>query len=389
MKYNFDEPFNRYGTVCEKYDNTKAVFGRGDIIPLWIADTDFKTPDFIVDALTKRIEHPIFGYSYRCRYYYESIRSWIWRRNGWDVKLEWLDFTPGVVCGISYGIKALTNVGDKVVIQPPVYPPFARTIEANNRVVSNNPLIEINGRYEIDFEDLDKKLADAKLFILCNPHNPTGRVFNYEELRRIGELCVKHNVYIVSDEIHADLTLSNHKHIHIASISEEIADITLSYIAPSKTFNIAGFSTAVAIISNDKMRERYNSCANQMHVDQGNIFGSVALRAAYSYGDQWVDELIDYIEGNIDYVIDFLKKNTHKIKCIKPESTFLLWLDCRELNMTQSELCDFMLNKALLGLNNGEDFGVEGVGFVRLNVGTQRTVLTAALNQLKKAYDTL
>ncbi|MFI3262398.1 MAG: PatB family C-S lyase [Rikenellaceae bacterium] len=386
MKYNFDEPFCRYGTVCEKYDNNKEVFGREDIIPLWIADTDFKTPDFIVNAIKSRIEHPSFGYSFRCKYFYEAARSWVWRRNNWDAKLEWFGFTPGVVCGISYGINSFTAPGDKILIQPPVYPPFARTIIANNRVVVNNPLIETEGTYEIDFIDFEEKLKEVKLFILCNPHNPTGRVFTYDELKKMGELCVKHGVYIVSDEIHADLVFANHKHIHIASISEEIANITLTYFAPSKTFNVAGFSTAIAVIPNPEMRAMYEACANQIHVDQGNIFGAVATRAAYNNGDEWVDELNVYLEANADFTIDYLKANMPKIKCNKPESTFLLWLDCRELGLTQEELCDFMLNKAHLGLNNGEMFGEEGVGFVRLNIGTQRAVLTKALEQLKDAY---
>lgn len=389
MRYNFDEQIDRSGTVCEKFDNTLAVFGRADIIPLWIADTDFKTPDFIVDAIRKRTEHPIFGYSYRCKYYYEAVRSWIWRRAGWQTKTEWFDFTPGVVCGISYGINTLSEIGDKIVIQPPVYPPFARTIKANNRTVVNNPLKIVDNRYEIDFEDLDRKLDGAKLFILCNPHNPTGRVYTYDELEKIGELCLKHNVYIVSDEIHSDLIISPSKHIHIASISPEIANITLTYIAPSKTFNIAGFSTAVAIIPNPEIKAKYIECASRIHVDQGNIFGAVALRSAYNNGDEWVDDLMCYVESNIDYAIDYLKSNTPRIKCIKPEATFLLWLDCRDMNMTQEELNDFMLNKALLGLNNGTDFGEEGYGFLRLNVGTTKAVLTQALEQLKTAYDTL
>lgn len=389
MKYNFDEPFNRYGTGCEKYDNRETIFGREDIIPLWIADTDFKSPDFIIDAIKERLEHPILGYSYRCKHYYDTIRSWVNRRNNWDVKAEWLDFTPGVVCGISYGLYAFSKPGDRVLIQPPVYPPFAKTITNNGRIVINNPLKIVAGKYEIDFEDLEQKLKISKVFILCNPHNPTGRVLTYDELKRIGELCVKYKVYIVSDEIHSDLILSNHKHVHIASISKEIADITLTYIAPSKTFNVAGLSTAVAIIPNPELREKFADCANKIHVDQGNIFGTVALKAAYTNGDEWVDELMIYIESNIDYVIEFLKVNTPKIKCIKPESTFLLWLDCKEMEMSQTELLEFIVNKALLGLNDGEDFGIEGHGFLRLNIGTQRAVLTKALGQLKEAYDTL
>ncbi|HIS34327.1 MAG TPA: PatB family C-S lyase [Candidatus Avirikenella pullistercoris] len=389
MKYNFDEIIDRNGTVCEKYDHTEAIFGTRDILPLWIADTDFRTPSFIINALKERLEHPIFGYSFRCNYYYEAVRSWLFRRNGWNVSLDWLDFTPGVVCGLSYGIKSFTEEGDKIVIQPPVYPPFARTIKANKRVVVNNPLKIIDGRYEIDFEDLDQKLEGAKLFILCNPHNPTGRVFTKEELLRIGNLCLKHGVYIVSDEIHSDLILKPNRHIHIASLSEEIANITLTYVAPSKTFNIAGFSTAVAIIPNPELHEMYRNCANQIHVDQGNIFGAVALRAAYNNGDEWLDCCMEYIRTNIEYVLDFLRTNTPKIKCIPPEATFLLWLDFSELGMTHADLQQFLIQKAKLGLNSGTDFGEEGECHMRINVGSPRSVIEQAMHQLKTAYDTL
>lgn len=387
MRYNFDEVVDRRGTVCEKYDNAEALFGTTDILPMWIADTDFKTPEFIVSAIRERLNHPIFGYSFRCKYYYQAVQSWIYRRNGWHVEPEWLDFTPGVVCGLSYGVNSLSKEGDRIVIQPPVYPPFARTIEANNRVVVNNPMKLVNGRYEIDFEDLDKKLVGSKLFILCNPHNPTGRVFTPEELLKIGNLCVKHGVHIVSDEIHSDLILSGHTHTHIASLSKEIADITFTYLAPSKTFNIAGFSTAVAIIPNPKLRELYTKCSNRVHVEQGNIFGAVALRAAYSNGDEWLDNLMTYIESNIDFALDYLKVNTPKIKCARPESTFLLWLDFSELGLSHQELCDFLVKEAKLGLNTGTDFGIEGNLHMRMNLGSPKAVIETALNQLKLAYN--
>lgn len=410
MRYNFDEPIDRRGTACLKHDALDIFYGDGDIIPLWVADTDFRVPDFIVDAIRERLEHPIFGYTFRCDEYHKSICTWLSKRNDWCVKSHWLHFTSGVIGGIEHCINALTKLGDGVVIQPPIYPPFAHVIESSGRVVINNPLKIIDGRYEIDFEDLEHKLRGAKVFLMCNPHNPTGRVFTYDELTRIGELCLKYGVYIVSDEIHSDIVLFNNRHIHIASISKQIADITATGIAPSKTFNIPGLSTAVAIISNPKLRQKFagheiqnsksksdsvdgskkglrNDSLNDIHHEQGNIFGMVALRAAYAQGGEWVDELVVYIENNIDYVIEFLKNNTPKIRCTKPESTFLLWLDCRDLGLTQSELVRFMLDKAHLGLNNGSDFGVEGVGFMRLNVGTQRAVLTQALEQLKRAYD--
>ncbi len=387
MRYDFDEPIDRRGSKCEKYDNMESVFGRNDIIPLWVADTDFRTPDFIMDAIRERAAHPVLGYSFRCSYYNEAIRSWLWRRNGWAVESKWIDFSAGVICGISYGISALSRPGDGVLIQPPVYPPFARVAEALGRKVVTNPLKLDHGSWQIDFDDLDKKLKDVKIFILCNPHNPTGRAFTKDELTKIGELCLKHGVYILSDEIHSDLTFREHKHIHIASLSDELARITCTFVAPSKTFNTAGLSTAVAIIPNDEIHRAYTECGERIHVGQGNIFGAVALRAAYNNGDEWLDMLREYIEANADYVMKTLSEQMPRIECIKPEATFLLWLDCRKLDLTHEALVDFFVNEALLGLNSGLDYGPQGEHYMRMNVGCPRATLEKALEQLKRAYD--
>ncbi|MDE6483578.1 MAG: PatB family C-S lyase [Rikenellaceae bacterium] len=387
MRYDFDEPIDRRGSNCEKHDNIANVFGRNDIIPLWVADTDFRTPGFIMDAIRERAAHPVLGYSFRCSYYNDAIRSWLWRRNGWEVKSEWLDFSPGVICGISYGISILSRPGDGVLIQPPVYPPFAQVAEALGRRVITNPLKLVGDSWCIDFDDLDKKLSEVKVFILCNPHNPTGRVFTVEELTKIGELCLKHGVYIVSDEIHSDLTIKGHKHIHIASLSEELARITCTFVAPSKTFNTAGLSTAVAVIPDDKIHRAYTEHGVRNHVGQGNIFGAVALRAAYNNGDEWLDTLRRYIEGNVDYVRKTLSEQMPRIKCTEPEATFLLWLDCRELDLTHEALVDFFINEARLGLNSGLDYGTQGELYMRMNVGCPRATLEKALGQLKKAYD--
>lgn len=388
MKYDFDEEINRVGTNCEKYDDCRAVFGRADVIPMWIADTDFRVPDFVTDALRKRLEHPVYGYSFRSPSYYKAIQGWVSRRNGWEVRAEWLGFSPGIVCGLAVALNAVSGEGDRVVIQPPVYPPFAQTITANRRVVVDNPLRIADGRYEIDFEDLDRKLEGARVFVLCNPHNPSGRVFTPEELRRMGELCVRHGVVIVSDEIHSDLLIKPHKHTHIASLSEEIGRRSITFIAPSKTFNIAGLSTSVAIIPDGELREKYNSVFCRVHIDQGNVFGSVALEAAYTHGDEWLDCLMDYIGGNMDFVVDYVSRHLPGVKAYKPESTFLMWLDFRAWGMEQPELEKFLVEKAGLGLNNGETFGREGIGYMRMNVGTTRAVLRKALDRLKTAYDT-
>lgn len=387
MRYDFDEIIDRRGSKSEKYDCLKELFGRDDIIPLWVADTDFRTPDFVMNAIKERAEHPVLGYSYRCDYYKDSIIGWVRRRNGWTIEREWIDFSPGVMCGVSYAIETQTEEGDGVLIQPPVYPPFARVIRACGRRVVTNPLKLEDDRWVIDFDDLDEKLSQVKVMVLCNPHNPTGRVFTRRELTRIAALCLKHGVSIVSDEIHSDLTLYGNKHTHIASLSEEVASITHTFIAPSKTFNMAGLSTAVAIIPDNRLHDFYSQRLDRNHVGQGNIFGAVALRAAYNNGDEWLDNLLSYLESNIDFVCDTLREKMPKIKCIKPEATFLLWLDCRELGLSQERLVDFFVNEAYLGLNSGSDYGEEGEGFMRLNVGCPLSVLKTALEQLKNAYD--
>lgn len=388
MKYNFNEEINRRGTNCEKFDHCKTTFGQQDIIPLWIADTDLKTPDFVIEALHKRLEHPIFGYTFRSESYYRSVQQWVKRRNNWDIDMQYIGFSPGIVCGLALSIQAFSGENDGVVIQPPVYPPFATTILANGRTLINNPLIRNGaGDYRIDFDDLDRKLNGAKIFVLCNPHNPTGRMFTKDELLRMGELCIKHNVIIVSDEIHSDLTLNNRRHIHIASLSPELAKRTITFIAPSKSFNMAGLSTSVVIIPDPERRKCYMEHFDRIHIDQGNIFGTVALEAAYTHGDEWLDQLMEHVGGNMDFVIGFLAEHLPSVKAYKPESTFLMWLDFGQWGMAQCDLEKFLICKAGLVMNNGKDFGEEGEGFMRLNVGTTRCVLEKAMRQLKFAYD--
>lgn len=385
MRYDFDERIDRTGSNCEKYDNLKEVFGRDDIIPLWVADTDFRTPDFIMNAIRERAGHPVLGYSFRCDYYNESIRSWLWRRNGWAVDNEWLQFCPGVICGVYYGISSLTSEGDGILIQPPVYPPFARVIEACGRRVVTNPLRLNDDGWSVDFDDLARKLPQVKALVLCNPHNPTGKVFTRTELETIGRMCLEHGVAIISDEIHSDLIMSGHRHTHIASLSADLAANTYTFISPSKTFNTAGLSTAVAVIPSARHRQSYTACAERIHVSQGNIFGAVALRAAYNNGDEWLDRLRVYIEDNIDYVLGRLASTMPEIKCVKPQGTYLMWLDCRGMGFTHDELVDFFVNKARLGLNSGLDYGQEGRLFMRLNVGCPRQTLVEALDRLQEA----
>ena len=385
MKYDFDEVISREGTNCEKLDARERLYGRGDVIPLWVADMEFAAPPAVLNAIRKRAEHPILGYSYRSDQYWNSIIGWVERRSGWKIKGEWLDFTPGVVSGIVFALRAFTSPGDGVVIQPPVYHPFARQVRLNDRVVVNNPMREVQGRFEIDFEDLDRKLSGAKIFLMSNPHNPTGRVFTREELIRIGELCVKHDVVILSDEIHGDLVYKPHKHIHIAALDEAFARRTVTFTAPSKTFNLAGLSTSVAITPDAALRRRLQQEFNKLHADQGNIFGTVALEAAYTHGDEWLERLLEYLEGNIRYVTDFLHRKMPSVKCVPPEGTYLMWLDFRAWPMTHEQIYRFMVERAGIGVNEGAMFGEEGRGWMRMNIATQRSVVERAMNQLYEA----
>ena len=324
MSYNFDTIPNRRGTNCEKYDYLNEIFGRDDLIPLWIADMDFEAMPELREAIIQRANHPVYGSGFRGDEYHNAIIGWIERHAGWRVRREWIEFTPGVVSGFTFAMRALTQVGDGVLIQTPVYHPFARMINANNRRVVCNQLKLLNSRYEIDFEDMDSKLAECKVFVLCSPHNPVGRVFTPEELLRMGELCRKHNVVIVSDEIHADLVFPNVKHTHIAQLSDDLANRTITLIAPSKTFNVAGLSTSVVIIPNDTLRRRFFVEFNKIHIDQGNIFGTVALTTAYTYGDKWLKECMEYVKGNYEFVKEFLAKHIPSVKVCEMEATYLL-----------------------------------------------------------------
>lgn len=388
MKYNFDEIVNRENTQCIKWDNRESVFGRRDVIPMWIADMDFKTPDFIIDALKKRLEHEVMAYVFRPDSFYESASKWIERRNGWQVNSKDMVFTPGVVPALEFAVEAYTTPGDKIVVQPPVYTPFFNAVKNHKRELVENPLIETNGYYTINFDDLEQKFADgAKMLIFCSPHNPVGRVWTKDELLRLGNLCVKYNVILIADEIHSDLIFKPHKHIHIAALSDKIAQLTLTCFAPSKTFNIAGLSTAMVHSANPEILDKFRDQIQIYHAHMGNIFGNIALETAYSHGDEWLDQLLTYLEGNIDWVITYLKNNIPEVKAFKNEGTYLMWLDFRAFNICQTSLKDFMINDAGLGLNCGEIFGKEGKGFMRLNVACPRQIIEKAMHQLKHAID--
>ena len=385
-KYNFDEIINRKGTDAVKVDILKKLYGRDDLLALWVADMDFKTGDFITDAMIKRCNDGIFGYTMPSEDYYSSIIDWVKNRHGWDIEKEWLSYIPGIVKGIAFCISNFTGPGDKVIIQPPVYHPFRIVPEMHKREVVNNPLIENNGKYEMDLKGL-KKLIDprCKALILCNPHNPIGITWSKETLEELADICYKNEILVISDEIHSDMGLFGNRHIPFASVSKEASNNSITFMAPSKTFNIAGIVSSYSIIPNKTIRESYYGYLKARELDAGTIFAYVATQAAYENGLDWMNQMLKYVEENILFVDNYLKLNIPSIKAVIPQASFLLWLDCRELGLNHEELNDFFVNKAHLALNDGEMFGTEGKGFMRMNVGSPRAILEEALNNLKNA----
>lgn len=389
MKYNFDEIVDRNGTNCLKYDALERFFGVSDLLPVWVADSDFRVPEFVTDAIAQRLQHPVLGYTYRGDEFYDSIVRWVAVRGGWSIQKDWILYSAGVVAGIGFAMNALTRQGAGVLIQTPVYPPFAMMVEENNRCLVTNTLVDNDGHYEINFEDFENKLKEVDLFILCNPHNPVGRVFTRDELKRMGDLCVEYGVYIISDEIHSDIIMKPHKHVHIASLSPEIDRCTVTLMAPSKTFNIAGLSTSITIISNPKLRKAYLSELGKFHLGGGNIFGIEALAAAYRHGGEWVDEMNDYLSVNMDYVEAFCRENMPNVRVIRPEATYLMWLDFNALGVSEDALQDALIHQGKVALNRGSDYGITGSGFMRLNVSAPLAVIKEAMRRIKVTYDSI
>jgi cystathionine beta-lyase len=388
MKYDFDEIIDRHNTGAVKEDLCKTLFGTEDVLPLWVADMDFRTPDFIFNAIRERCEHPILGYSVPPKEFFPTIIDWVKRQHQWDVERQWIGFLPGIVPGLSFAVQSLTDVDDEVIVQPPVYFPFFHVVKNNKRIVVNNPLKTINGKFEMDFDDLEKKITPkTRLFILCNPHNPGGRVWDFATLKKLSEICSKHNITVVSDEIHHDMALKSNKHIPFATVSESAAQMSLTFIAPSKTFNMPGLISSSYIIPNQKLRHRFVDFLEASELTIGNIFAYAATIAAYQQGDEWRRQMLDYVQSNVDFVIDFLNVNIPKIKPMIPEASFLIWLNCEELGMGTDELFDFFVKKAGLGLNKGTTFGQGGEYHLRLNIACSRSVLKKAMEQLHFAVN--
>ncbi len=388
MKYDFDQAKQRTGTYSYKWDQSEKLFGRSDILPLWVADMDFEPPKEVVDAIVERAKQGIYGYTVRTPEFYEAISGWLQRRHGWQVKHEWITSSPGVVAALSLCVHAFTRPGDKVIIQTPVYYPFFDVIRMHGRAIVENPLSLRDGRYEMDFDLLERQAAEgAKLLLLCSPHNPGGRVWAREDLERLGEICVRHGVLIVADEIHHDLVYPGHKHIPLASISDTFALNTITCIATSKTFNLAGLQTSSVIIPNPELRRRYDYALKTFSIHMESYFGITSVITSYTYGDEWLDQLMAYLEGNLNFLMEFVRRRLPQIRVMRPEATYLVWMDCREISRDPSELKKLMYEEARVAFNEGSTYGEPGKGFLRVNIACPRSLLAEALERFASAIE--
>ena len=388
MQYDFDTPIDRTHTWSIKHDFKKENGKADDILPLWVADMDFRSPDSVVEALKKAVDHGIFGYSRADESYFDAVAAWYQKRHHLTLQPEWMTCTPGIVFALSIAVRAFTQEGDAVLIQPPVYHPFSRAILRNKRTLVGNPLVLKDGHYEMDLEELEQKVLDehVKLMILCNPHNPVGRVWTREELTALADICLRHHVYVISDEIHGDFVWQGHEQTPYASISEEACLHSMMCTAPSKTFNLAGMATSNLFIPDPEMRRKFRSELLDVGQENMNRLGLFACRAAYEGGGEWLDQLIGYLAGNLALVRDFCKNRVPQIQLVEPEGTYLAWLDCRELGMTDDELMAFFSNEAKVWLDPGTHSGEQGSGFMRFNLGSSRSVIAQALDQIEAAW---
>jgi len=388
MRYDFDKQINRYNTASVKWDEAEKIYGEKDIIPMWVADMDFMLPTAVIEAIKERAEHGIFGYTARTANYCDAIIDWMKKRFNWEVRQEWIYHSPGIVSALSFLIQTYTEVGDKVIIQSPVYYPFTEVIVNNKRQVVNNPLEFQDGRYEMDFDDLLNKLdPSVKLLILCNPHNPVGRVWTKEELTKLGNICIENNVLVISDEIHADLLYPGHIHTPFAAISEKFAQNCVVCTAASKTFNLAGLQTSNLIIPNKELGDMYAATMKIHHLLRANIFGAVATESAYRYGEEWLEQLLEYLNQNLIFLTEYIGANIKKIKVLKPEGTYLVWIDCTDLGMEPKVLEQFMRKQAKVAIDDGYIFGQGGEGFIRINIACSHSTLEEGLRRIEKAIN--
>lgn len=384
---NFDTLIDRRGTGCVKYEALQKLYGRTDLLPLWVADMDFATPPFIIEAMVRRLRHPVFGYTVVPEDYWTTITQWIDSHHQWKVQESWMRFIPGIVKGIGFVINVFTQPGDKVIVMPPVYHPFFLTPRGNKREIVWNPLKRLSdGSYEMDFDNLAKVCDDhCKVLILCNPHNPAGIEWSRETLTKLADFCYDHHLLVISDEIHCDMALFGHKHIPFASVSDKARDISITFQAPSKTFNMAGIVSSYTIVPSDSLRRRFFSWLDANELSSPDIFAPIATMAAYREGESWRRKLVEYIEGNVLFTEEFCREHMPAIKPLRPQASFLVWLNCRDLNLSHDALISLFVDQAHLALNDGEMFGPGGEGFMRLNVGCPQAELSQALSQLSEA----
>ncbi|MDR1813232.1 MAG: PatB family C-S lyase [Tannerella sp.] len=385
MRYDFDKQISRRGTDCIKYDLLTERYGRDDLTPLWVADMDFETPDFIVEAIRKRCEHPVFGYTFPSEDYYSAIINWLENLHEWRISREWLTFVPGIVRGIAYVTEHFSEKGDKIIIQPPVYHPFRLVPQDLGREVVYNPLkMNAQGEYEMDFDNLESIIdAKCKVLILSSPHNPAGIVWKKETLRQLAAICFKHNIIVVSDEIHAEMAYPGFTHHPFPTVSDEAAACSITFMAPSKTFNIAGLIASYAIVPDKSLRDKFYGFLRAGEFNEGSLFSYAATVAAYTQGFEWRLQMLDYVIRNVYFVDEFLTAELPQIKVYMPQASFLVWLDCRRTGLSQHGLNDLFTNRAHLALNDGVIFGKEGEGYMRLNVGCPRQTLEKAVVELK------
>jgi cystathionine beta-lyase len=390
LKYDFDKVVDRTDTESLKWVYPRKVLKVGDAIPMWVADMDFEAPPAVVEAIRRRAAHGVYGYPLIPPSFWQAAIDWLKRRHSWDVRKDWMAKSPGIVPALNYAVRAFTKPGDGVIIQTPVYFPFYHAVENNGRRVVRNPLRFDGTRYTMDLEDLERKLDEGgRMLILCSPHNPVGRVWTRDELETLGRIAVEHDLLVISDEIHHDLVFKGSRHVPFASLSPALAERTVTCIAPSKTFNLPGLSTAAVVASNSKLIESFKEETERAGFELGQVFGIVGFEAAYNHGDDWLDELLSYLEANVDFMENFLEERISGIRLIRPEGTYLALLDCRGLGLEPAALNDFFLKKARVYFSDGALFGVEATGFVRINFGCSRTLLVEALERIERAVKQL
>ncbi|MFD0872391.1 L,L-diaminopimelate aminotransferase [Chlamydia abortus] len=387
VKYNFDQVINRIGTACSKWDEAEKLFGYPDILPMWVADMDFESPPEVKEALIRRAEHGVYGYTIRPQSYYDAIIGWQQRRHGWSLKQDWICSSPGVVTSLGMLIEVLTRPGDRIMLQVPIYPPFYDIITLNDRVIVRNPLKIEDGSYKMDFELMERQMAEeqVKMLLLCNPHNPVGRVWTKEELHTLGQLCLKYNVIVLSDEVHGDIIYRGHRHTPFASLSEAFAQQSVTCIAPSKTFNIAGLQSSSAIIPNPEWRRLFKRKQRSLALQSENYFAVAAVECCYNYGEAWLDQLLEYLAENVETVLRYVEKELPEIKAYRPEGTYLVWLDCRNISPQASVLKDLMFRQARVAFSEGSGFGAEGEGYLRVNIACPRSLLLEGLERFTRA----